>query len=254
MSRTSLSRKLLQVLRLGAESLNDEARRRVCLYVESQRTADEAFINRGGRPDLYYTMFGWMLCHALDMASAGKKRKAYLDSIDATRLDDLHHTIYVLCQALHRLLSLPHPFALLPFSFTAHTEKALRQFFETYQRHGSGGGTNAWAARLAVSANPDSKLTEKLLAMQHPSGGFMAHENTAMPDLLSTAVALFALSLHNIRARYDALPFLEAHWQPDGSFAATLLDEHGDTEYQFYGLLAIGSLQLKGSLCDNTPQ
>lgn len=237
----SLSYSLLQTLRRGADRLDDEARVRVRRFVESQRAAGEAFKNRGGRADLYYTMFGWMLCYALDIPSDARGRKTFLDGINAVQLDTLHQTVFTLCKMLDRLLSLPRftPDVLLRL---VADDTPLRQFFKTYQRHGSGGGTNAWAAHLAVTSALDAELVRRLLAMQHQTGGFLAHENSPMPDLLSTAVALFALHEKGVRTPYDAAPFIEAHWQDDGSFMATLLDEHGDAEYEFYGLLALGSL------------
>lgn len=235
----SLSYSLLKALRRGAESLSGEARQRVCRFVNGQRTDGEAFVNRGGQPDLYYTLFGWMLCYALDIPTDGKQRKMYLRGFDAGRLDELHQTVLTLCRMVDRLHS---PSLLTPLSSFLMDDAPLRLFFETYQRHGSGGGTNAWAARLAAASEADSELTEKLLAMQHVSGGFLAYRGVAMPDLLSTAVALFALQRHHVRPRYDVNGFIEAHWQEDGSFAATLLDEHGDVEYEFYGLLALGNI------------
>lgn len=236
-----MSYQLLQALRRGAGLLSDEARQRVCRFVESQRAEGEAFVNRGGCADLYYTMFGWMLCYALGIRTDGRRRKAYLQNFDADRLDALHQTVLRLCQMLDQLLALPRftPDAVLRLMAD---DEPLRRFFETYQRHGSGGGTNAWAARLVSSAAHNDELVERLLTMQHESGGFKAHEGVAMPDLLSTAVALFALHEHGVAPRHDVRPFVEAHWQEDGSFAATLLDEHGDVEYEFYGLLALGCL------------
>lgn len=241
MNKDSLSYRLLETLRRGAERLDEEARERVCQFVKGQRTEDEAFVNRGVQADLYYTMFGWMLCYALDIDTNGAKRKVYLQSIDESRLDALHLTVLTLCKMLDRLLSLPRfmPDAVLRMMAD---DEPLRRFFETYQQHGSGGGTNAWAARLVTATTTDASLTERLLSMQHELGGFRAHEGVAMPDMLSTAVALFALYQTGVTPCYDVRPFVEAHWQEDGSFAATLLDEHGDVEYEFYGLLTLGSL------------
>lgn len=237
----SISYHLLQTLKRGAERLSDEARRQVCHYVMSQRDKSEAFMNRGRQPDLYYTLFGWMLCYALGISSDGDHRKAYLATFDTNRLNNLYQTVLTLCQMLDRLLSLPRftPDSVLRL---LADDEPLRRFFEAYQRHGSGGGTNAWAARLTMADGDDAVLVQRLLAVQHESGGFLAHENAPMPDLLSTAVALFALSLQSVSLPYDVHPFIEAHWQEDGSFVATLLDEYGDVEYVFYGLLAIGSI------------
>ena len=236
----SISYHLLQTLKRGAERLSDEARQQVCCYVMSQRDEHEAFMNRGRKADLYYTLFGWMLCYALGISSDASRRKAYLATFDTTRLNELHLTVLTLCQKLDRLLSLPRftPEAILRLMAD---DEPLQRFFESYQRHGSGGGTNAWAARLTMSAESDVALVQRLLAVQHESGGFQAYEGAPMPDLLSTAVATFALSLHDVSPRYDVHSFIEAHWLEDGSFAATLLDEYGDVEYVFYGLLAIGS-------------
>ena len=239
--KRSMSFDLLQTLKRGAEKLNAEARQQVCHYVESQRVDGEAYMNRGGQPDLYYTMFGWMLCYALGIRSDASQRKAYLQTIDAGRLDELHQIVWTLCGQLDRLLSVPRFTQDVILSLMVDDEP-LRRFFKTYQQHGSGDGTNALAARLAIAAERDVALTDKLLELQVDSGGFLAYEGAPVPDMLSTAVAMFALSRQKIVPRYDVHSFVEAHWQRDGSFAATLLDEQGDVEYVFYGLLAIGSL------------
>lgn len=234
---------LLQTLRQSTERLSQEARRRVGHYVESQRAEGEAFKDRGGKADLYYTLFGWMLVYALGIRSNSQQRKAFLDEVDKQRLDDLHQTVYKLCTLLDKLLTLPKytPDAVLRI---LSNDEALNQFFEAYQRHGSGGGTTARAARLANASIATAELTEPLLAMQDASGGFRAHASAPIPDMLSTSVAAFVLHIHDITPRFDVKPFIEAHWQEDGSFTASLLDGYGDVEYEFYGLLALGSINL----------
>lgn len=234
---------LLQTLRQSTQRLSPEAFSLVARYVESQRVEGEAFKDRGGKADLYYTLFGWMLVYALGIPSDRQQRKAFLDGVNIQRLDDLHQTVYKLCSLLDKLLSLPKftPDAVLRIFAN---DEALNQFFTAYQRHGSGGGTNAKAARLANATKATADLTEPLLAMQDETGGFRAHAGAPFPDLLSTSVAVFALHLHHIAPRYDVKPFIEAHWQDDGCFAASLLDGFGDVEYEFYGLLALGSIHL----------
>lgn len=238
--KPSLSVSLLQTLQKGANQLSDEARHRVGDFVESQRTDGESFINRGGKTDLYYTMFGWMLCYVLKFPTSRKGREAFLAGIDPGDLDDLHQTVLTICQMLHRLLAAPRftPIGLLQWIDDA----PLRRFLSAYEQQGSGEATNAMASRLVLSTATDVSEADLLLHMQHETGGFLAHEHSLMPDMLSTAVALFALRQHAIRPRFDARPFIEAHWTDEGGFLPTLLDEHSDTEYVFYGLLAIGSL------------
>lgn len=110
---------------------------------------------------------------------------------------------------------------------------------------GGGAATNATAAALMVIGQTEGfepARAEALAAMQQPNGGFKATELTLVPDLLSTATALFTLQCYGVQPRYDAADFVEAHWLESGGFAATLLDEKSDVEYLFYGLLALGTL------------
>ena len=81
-----------------------------------------------------------------------------------------------------------------------------------------------------------------LLHVQDPSGGFRADVTAPVPDLLSTATALFALRCYGVSPLVSPRDFIEAHWLDNGGFGATLWDEEGDVEYLFYGLLALGSL------------
>jgi prenyltransferase beta subunit len=86
----------------------------------------------------------------------------------------------------------------------------------------------------------DTTLISWLKERQDETGGFRASEVSPVPDLLSTAVALFTLQLIGEHP-LSASRFIEAHWLDMGSFAPTLLDEYSDVEYLFYGLLALGS-------------
>ena len=86
----------------------------------------------------------------------------------------------------------------------------------------------------------DTSLISWLKERQDETGGFRASEVSPVPDLLSTAVALFTLRLIGEHPQ-SASRFIEAHWLDMGSFAPTILDEYSDVEYLFYGLLALGS-------------
>jgi prenyltransferase beta subunit len=87
-----------------------------------------------------------------------------------------------------------------------------------------------------------------LLAHAHPCGGFTALTpagSTGVPDLLSTATALHALSLVGVAAddtRDKHLDYLDSLWSPQGGFRGHAADEVVDCEYTYYGLLALGSL------------
>lgn len=106
--------------------------------------------------------------------------------------------------------------------------------------------TNATTAALSVIGqligyHPHAALTY-LRNSQQQTGGFAATTVSPVPDLLSTATALFTLKNYAVKPHYAATDFVEAHWLDNGSFAPTLLEEESDVEYLFYGLLALGSL------------
>jgi hypothetical protein len=136
-----------------------------------------------------------------------------------------------------------------------YDKKYVAASFADY--HSTGGGyrntkdgpaatTNATVAALAVKGqltgykeNEDVLYLRKL---QNASGGFSAAASSPVPDLLSTATALFMLNCYHIKPIYPAGDFIEAHWLDSGGFSATLLDDKSDVEYTFYGLLALGTV------------
>lgn len=94
---------------------------------------------------------------------------------------------------------------------------------------------------------PES-ATRWLLDRAYPLGGFAAvlfGGDGGMPDLLSTATALHALSLvgtpmDSTRERH--LDYLDSLWNPQGGFQGHWADDVVDCEYTYYGLLSLGCL------------
>ena len=86
-----------------------------------------------------------------------------------------------------------------------------------------------------------------MLEQCYGGGGFFAIPGAPMPDLLSTATALHALSglgksLDGIRE--SCLDFVDSLWVNRGAFFGNWSDEDLDCEYTFYGLLALGHLSV----------
>jgi hypothetical protein len=85
-----------------------------------------------------------------------------------------------------------------------------------------------------------------LLAQIHSDGGWLAVPGAPIPDLLSTATALHALSCldHPLPAalREKCLDFVDTLWSAEGGFHGHWADDALDAEYTFYGLLALGHL------------
>ena len=205
--------------------MTPEAQQAVRAFVASQRT-DGGYINAGGREDAYYSQFGRVL-----------------------------EAVF----SPHRLLGMPIS---LTVQESRHKDTIYGQFFdfledELHINHHKADNVqcsmfnvqrstvNAVCCLLSMQhqtgAATDPSLLSWLQARQDETGGFHATDEAPVPDLLSTAVALFTLRLVGAEAR-DASDFIHAHWLDNGGFAPTILDDYSDVEYVFYALLALGSI------------
>jgi hypothetical protein len=89
-----------------------------------------------------------------------------------------------------------------------------------------------------------SKDQELLKSFACESGGFKAFAHLENADMLSTAVALFALNYAGCDLRLlkpICLDFIEQNFSY-GAFLSGDGDPTADVEYTFYGLLALGVL------------
>ncbi len=112
------------------------------------------------------------------------------------------------------------------------------------------GVTTATAAAVLILRHLNASLDRTaglwLLDRCHARGGFFASSSAPVPDLLSTATALHALSaLHVPLAglRDPCLDFVDSLWTNRGGFFGTWTDDTVDCEYTYYGLLALGHLE-----------
>lgn len=90
------------------------------------------------------------------------------------------------------------------------------------------------------------RVGDWLTDQQHESGGWLAVPGAPLPDLLSTATALHALSCLerslSESAKDRTLDFVDTLWEAKGGFHGHWADDDLDAEYTFYGLLALGHL------------
>lgn len=216
-------------LRRGWKRLNKDAQQQVKQYLLSQRRAD-GYLNAGGQVDAYYTQFGKVLEAVMSPIKVLWLPKKPLVVKESMGRDTIYGQFFALLSGGKP--QIPH---IKPQTVTAVCCVLAMQ-------HQMG---------EAVDATLVSWLKER----QDETGGFRASEVAKandpagkppgalvapVPDLLSTAVALFTLRLIKERPQ-SASRFIEAHWLDMGSFAPTLLDDYSDVEYLFYGLLALGS-------------
>lgn len=98
-----------------------------------------------------------------------------------------------------------------------------------------------------LGAPVDPAVGQWLLSRCHAGGGFYATPLAPIPDLLSTATALHALSGMKVdlgERKEPCLDFVDSLWSGRGAFVGSWEDDALDCEYTYYGLLALGHLSL----------
>ena len=99
----------------------------------------------------------------------------------------------------------------------------------------------------ALGRRPPQAAAEWLLQRCLPEGGFFATPAAPLPDLLSTATALHALTGAHVSldsVKEPCLDFVDSLWSNQGGFYGHWSDDIQDCEYTYYGLLALGHLSL----------
>lgn len=312
---------MLQVARLAPKLLGESADL-IAAFLRSTQTPDGGFADRGGRSDLYYSVFAIEGLFALRADLPLSSFRTYLESFgdggqsadqtasaDRPALDFVHLCCLARCWAMfkdappapavveailakieacrapdggyaarpgdavgtvyHSFLALgayqdlgregdlPNPRRIvdcvtalrmpdggyanqsdLPVGLTPPTAAAvtlLRHFGEP-AGYGTAGG-----------ATTDPAAGDWLMSRHFPQGGFFATPDAPIPDLLSTATALHALSglkrdLDPVRE--PCLDFIDTLWTTNGGFLGSWEDEALDAEYTYYGLLALGHLSV----------
>jgi prenyltransferase beta subunit len=277
---------MLQVARLAPKLLADSSDL-VRRFILDQLQPDGGFAGRSGQSDLYYTVFGLESLLALQSPVPTAETSAFLRTFgDGAGLDFVHLTCLARCWAgvgqappdgiLARLHAfrrddnrydvgtvytaylalgafqdvrrdVPDPEALL------RTVRAMQAADGSYSnRIGAAVGlTTSTAAAVMLErhlgGSPDPQLAQWLLRCVHPQGGFRATPDAPIPDLLSTATALHALSaLHQPidGIRENCLDFIDTLWTNRGGFHGHWGDDELDCEYTYYGLLALGHLAI----------
>lgn len=287
---------MLQVARLAPRLLGESASL-VESFLRSQIAEDGGFRDRGGRSDLYYTVFGIESLMALRADVPVVALAAYLPSFGNTDLDLVHASCLARAWAAlpadvrtqapagalaariaaHRSADggfAPRPAsdvgtvygmflavgALQDLGYPLPPAEELRPALEGL-RAGDGGYANqpgavegqtpATAAAVTLRRHfgdpRDAGLAAWLRARAHIEGGFFASPTAPMPDLLSTATALHALSgphdeIEDLRE--PCLDFVDSLWTSRGGFYGHWADDAVDCEYTYYGLLALGHLSL----------
>ncbi|GEM_PF-4059714 len=218
--RVPLLLKVYCALRKGWNRLTPEAKELLRVYVRSQKES-AGYRNAGGKVDDYYTQFGQVLETVMSPLRIPLVRPS-LTVKESLKKEDVYGCFF---RFLNEEMHLRRP------------EDIPECLLKTKS-------TNAICCVLATQHQTKKPCNQELVSWlkerQDETGGFYASEMAPVPDLLSTAVALFTLRLVDGQAK-SAKEFVEAHWMEAGGFCPTILDDYSDVEYVFYGLLALGS-------------
>jgi hypothetical protein len=232
-------------------------------YIKSRQTAAGGFADRGGKCDLYYSLFGYFIAEALKIYEIKPALKQYLKNvIEAESLTGIELKcaviLYVklfgtttLPSGLHKNEKLAAQYSdfinLLAYYYSEdyasliHISRKLKEI-----KPADGMPCSVMAASL-ILLNLKSKQNEdpwQGMKSYYKNGSFSAFSKTVHGDLLSTGVALYSLKFSESDLsliKPDCLTFIDSLYS-DGGFCATSFDPGADVEYTFYGLLALGSL------------
>ena len=267
-NRPTFEKAFYQTMLQGWKRMSAEAQALVQQGIIAAQGTGGLFCGRGNKEDLYYSFFGLLLSLLPDMKINRKACRHALDSIDLASLDFVH------CCAFFRSLRILHPFtwkfkydishlhSLLPTAYPhGDPEAPYSQFLLDMLLNDCGIKTalpdlheyrlpnglysnlkkqtayNVNATAAAVFLLPVEMRQQTLQALSAEQ----AEDGSFGGNLLSTAVALFALQSHQTSIRYSAKGYLQECLRENGFFAPTPNAPEGDLEYTVYGVLAMGA-------------
>ena len=287
-------RQMVSLLRNAQDLLDEEGQQEVFQFLKSQQHEDGGFMDRGGRSDLYYSLFGMLLLRAWGMGHGAEPVEGKPETRNPKRATEIREKlrqfiqrqspkeipgfIEQCCLALEQkelevsriqrfktLLKLSRSFwkerysinlsyrsfilfltldAVLPFRglLKRFSEKMLSRV--GVDEHSPCSEIAAKVFLLKMLDKDGAKEQQLLLSFAAESGGFRAFQHLAQADILSTAVALFALQFAGSDLRLlkpASLDFIQQNYF-NGAFLSGDGDPTADLEYTFYGLLALGTL------------
>ena len=266
--------KLLEpVLAKAPQILDDEMVSEIRSFVIRQQTNEGGFADRGGKTDLYYTLFGIYVAEALSVKDVLEPARNYIKNL----VQNSHLTgVHLYCGAIlySKLIGSDETSEKLRRQIISDLRISISEqpeysgflgilalyYLEDYRniQH----VVNQYKRSVTIKENTpcpvvaanaviqamggikSSGNAEAMYSFRRENGGFAALHRAPSDDLLSTGVALYALHFLEADIRLikpDCLGFIDNLYD-NGGFRSTPEDYMTDVEYTFYGLLALGSM------------
>ncbi len=286
---------MVLLLRNALDLLDEQGQTEVFQFLKSQQNEDGGFMDRGGRSDLYYSLFGMLLLEAWGMGHRAElpepvegssqlgtwnleletKLKHFVEHQSASQVPGFieqcclallqkelkisrfsrirtlakisgsfskeRHSINLSYRSFVLFLTLD---AVLPFRGLLQQFSGNMLSRVEVNEHSPCSEIAAKVFLLKMLGKDGSDEQQLLISFASESGGFRAFQHLELADILSTAVALFALKNADCDIRLltpDCLEFIQQNFA-DGAFLSGDGDPTTDLEYTFYGLLALGTL------------
>jgi hypothetical protein len=273
--RKAQAKSIESVLLKSMDLLEPEMLNEIASFIRTKQTKQGGFADKAGNCDLYYSLFGYYIAETLSLHEMNEPLKRYVKkTVSDNALAGVHlycaSILYVKLHGLDRVsenlrkqvvqdltqtknqLSGYTNFlgilALYYFGDFLGIKKILNKYKSSKLSDTSPCPvTAATAILLEIAGKPDPSAEHKLKSYYRENGGFAALKQTPAEDLLSTAVALYALNFMDADIRLikpDCLTFITDLYH-EGGFCSMQLDVDTDVEYTFYGLLALGALNMK---------
>ena len=269
-------RQFIQLIRNGLNALDENSVAQIREFVESQQHKNGGFVNRSGRADFYYSVFGFWLSSALNLKPVLEAHEAFINSQELKQQNSTINRLSILLIKAGFINpgEKPSVFSLLKTVLNGRQINSSYRFFlffliiDAQNRRKKILYLVAKIALLFVRTPKNvpcsilaaftfakkevglsfKKEQKRLLSFHVENSGFKSFEHVKNADMLSTAVALFTLKNTNSDLRLIApgcFEFIENNFY-SGAFLSGDGDSTRDLEYTFYGLLALGTLVENG--------
>jgi len=265
-------RQFIHEIEKGFLLLDETSGKEIREFVAGQQHQNGAFTNRGGHPDMYYSLFGVWLSEALGLTPQMNQLKTFSGKFQTDKANIVEQFALLLIQVVaDNDFKKPSVFSLVKMIFEGG--KAINPAYQVFLfllSFDALYGKNRWlyfifrvvsnfyrlpkdapcsisaavlVAKYLVGKNVEKEIQNQLLYFE-AGKGFKVFKEVGNADMLSTAVALFALKKAGADLRMvapDCLNLIQQNYD-SGAFLSGDGDASRDLEYTFYGLLALGTL------------